>query len=65
VMTLLGLLTGIVQAYIFFILATVYIAAATRAQNSAPTANTESNSETNADLDRLESGSEQKQAKDG
>lgn len=32
VMTLLGLLTGIVQAYIFFILATVYIAAATRLQ---------------------------------
>lgn len=32
VMTLLGLLTGIVQAYIFFILATVYIAAATRIQ---------------------------------
>jgi len=32
VMTLLGLLTGIVQAYIFFILATVYIAAATRTQ---------------------------------
>ena len=30
VMTLLGLLTGIVQAYIFFILATVYIAAATQ-----------------------------------
>ncbi|MEW6982206.1 F0F1 ATP synthase subunit A [Colwelliaceae bacterium 6471] len=30
VMTVLGLLTGIVQAYIFFILATVYIAAATR-----------------------------------
>jgi F-type H+-transporting ATPase subunit a len=29
-MTLLGLLTGIVQAYIFSILATVYIAAATR-----------------------------------
>lgn len=29
VMTLLGLLTGIVQAYIFFILAAVYIAAAT------------------------------------
>jgi F-type H+-transporting ATPase subunit a len=37
VMTLLGLLTGIVQAYIFFILATVYIAAATRTQESAPT----------------------------
>ena len=29
-MTLLGLLTGMVQAYIFFILATVYIAAAMR-----------------------------------
>jgi len=29
-MTALGLLTGLVQAYIFFILATVYIAAATR-----------------------------------
>ncbi|MEI8631778.1 F0F1 ATP synthase subunit A [Vibrio sp. PP-XX7] len=34
VMTLLGLLTGIVQAYIFFILATVYIAAATRGQKT-------------------------------
>ncbi|MFZ0915455.1 MAG: F0F1 ATP synthase subunit A [Candidatus Udaeobacter sp.] len=32
VMTTLGLLTGMVQAYIFFILATVYIAAATRAR---------------------------------
>ncbi|MGL1833622.1 F0F1 ATP synthase subunit A [Rhodocyclaceae bacterium SMB388] len=31
VMSLLGLLTGMVQAYIFTILATVYIAAATRA----------------------------------
>jgi F-type H+-transporting ATPase subunit a len=31
VMTALGLLTGMVQAYIFFILATVYTAAATRA----------------------------------
>jgi hypothetical protein len=29
-MTVLGLLTGMVQAYIFSILATVYIAAATR-----------------------------------
>ena len=29
-MTLLGLLTGIVQAYIFSVLATVYVAAATR-----------------------------------
>ena len=32
VMTVLGLLTGMVQAYIFSILAAVYIAAATRAQ---------------------------------
>lgn len=31
VMTVLGLLTGMVQAYIFFILATVYIVAATQA----------------------------------
>lgn len=40
VMTLLGLLTGMVQAYIFSILATVYIAAATqiRQVNPAPEA---------------------------
>ena len=39
VMTLLGLLTGMVQAYIFSILAAVYIAAATRTKNpnSTPT----------------------------
>jgi F-type H+-transporting ATPase subunit a len=36
VMTVLGLLTGMVQAYIFFILATVYIAAATRAGKPEP-----------------------------
>jgi F-type H+-transporting ATPase subunit a len=36
VMTLLGLLTGMVQAYIFFILATVYIAAATRKSKPKP-----------------------------
>ena len=36
VMTLLGLLTGMVQAYIFFVLATVYIAAATRIQKAVP-----------------------------
>lgn len=35
VMSLLGLLTGMVQAYIFTILATVYIAAATRARQEA------------------------------
>ena len=38
VMTVLGLLTGMVQAYIFFILATVYIAAATRVRNPEPEA---------------------------
>ena len=36
VMTVLGLLTGMVQAYIFSILATVYIAAATRARKTEP-----------------------------
>ena len=36
IMTLLGLLTGMVQAYIFFILATVYIAAATRTRKPKP-----------------------------
>lgn len=35
VMSLLGLLTGMVQAYIFTILATVYIAAATRAREES------------------------------
>ena len=36
VMTMLGLLTGMVQAYIFSILAAVYIAAATRVRKSKP-----------------------------
>jgi F-type H+-transporting ATPase subunit a len=36
VMTLLGLLTGMVQAYIFSILAAVYIAAATQIREPAP-----------------------------
>jgi F-type H+-transporting ATPase subunit a len=35
-MTVLGLLTGMVQAYIFSILAAVYIAAATRTQKAKP-----------------------------
>lgn len=35
-MSALGLLTGMVQAYIFSILATVYIAAATRARKTTP-----------------------------
>ncbi len=35
-MRLLGLLTGLVQAYIFAVLAMVYIASATRAQRGAP-----------------------------
>jgi F-type H+-transporting ATPase subunit a len=41
-MTALGLLTGLVQAYIFFILAAVYIAAATRSRktNKKPAAKT-------------------------
>jgi len=36
IMTALGLLTGMVQAYIFSILAAVYIAAATRAREASP-----------------------------
>jgi F-type H+-transporting ATPase subunit a len=40
VMTLLGLLTGMVQAYIFSILATVYIAAATRTRKPDPVPST-------------------------
>jgi F-type H+-transporting ATPase subunit a len=40
VMTLLGLLTGMVQAYIFFVLATVYIAAALQARPPRPDADT-------------------------
>ncbi len=36
VMTVLGLLTGMVQAYIFTILAAVYIAAATRTRDRRP-----------------------------
>ena len=36
VMTVLGLLTGMIQAYIFFILATVYIAAATSVRGAGP-----------------------------
>lgn len=39
-MTVLGLLTGMVQAYIFSILAAVYIAAATRVRKSKPLPNT-------------------------
>ncbi|MDB5325679.1 MAG: synthase subcomplex subunit [Phycisphaerales bacterium] len=38
VMTVLGLLTGVVQAYIFSILAAVYIAAATRPRATTPAA---------------------------
>ncbi|HNO74808.1 MAG TPA: F0F1 ATP synthase subunit A [Nitrosomonas mobilis] len=40
VMNALGLLTGMVQAYIFSILATVYIAAATQARQSRPSSET-------------------------
>lgn len=38
VMTLLGLLTGLVQAYIFLVLGAVYIAAAITTRNSSPSA---------------------------
>jgi F-type H+-transporting ATPase subunit a len=41
VMTVLGLLTGIVQAYIFSILAAVYIAAATHVRKPKPNPNAE------------------------
>jgi F-type H+-transporting ATPase subunit a len=41
VMTVLGLITGMVQAYIFFILATVYIVAATRIRKPTPEPDTE------------------------
>ena len=41
VMTALGLLTGMVQAYIFFILAAVYIAAATRVRQPSSAAEAE------------------------
>ena len=44
VMTALGLLTGMVQAYIFFILATVYIAAATRVRKPDTEPRSESDS---------------------
>jgi F-type H+-transporting ATPase subunit a len=40
VMTALGLLTGIVQAYIFFVLASVYIAAATSVSETKTHKNT-------------------------
>jgi F-type H+-transporting ATPase subunit a len=39
-MTSLGLLTGMVQAYIFSILAGVYIAAATRTREASPASQT-------------------------
>jgi len=41
VMTVLGLLTGMVQAYIFFVLATVYIVAATRVSSPQSALETE------------------------
>ncbi|MET3106798.1 F-type H+-transporting ATPase subunit a [Oxalobacteraceae bacterium GrIS 2.11] len=42
-MTLLGLLTGMVQAYIFSILATVYIAAAVQVRTPPPSISTDRN----------------------
>lgn len=49
IMTALGLLTGMVQAYIFTILAAVYIAAATRARKHT-------NAKTNIDKQRTANG---------
>lgn len=45
VMDMLGLLTGVIQAYIFAILATVYISSATAAQKPQSTISTESESQ--------------------
>lgn len=53
VMTLLGLLTGLVQAYIFSILAAVYIAAATQVHQSQRIANP---STVNANMNRNSHG---------
>jgi F-type H+-transporting ATPase subunit a len=47
VMTLLGLLTGMVQAYIFFILAAVYVAAATQVRKLEPKPQPEPKAEPN------------------
>ncbi len=48
VMTVLGLLTGMVQAYIFFVLATVYIAAAVGVRKPRPQADAPPESATKA-----------------
>ena len=47
IMSALGLLTGMVQAYIFSILATVYIAAATRARKPVEKSESESKDRNN------------------
>jgi F-type H+-transporting ATPase subunit a len=47
IMSALGLLTGMVQAYIFSILATVYIAAATRARKPAQESESKDRNNTN------------------
>lgn len=49
---LLGLLTGLVQAYIFAVLAMVYIASATRAQGQHPKAEAEAHDSRNAKKER-------------
>jgi F-type H+-transporting ATPase subunit a len=45
IMQILGLLTGVIQAYIFAVLAMVYIASATRAQRAEQTADLEKGKE--------------------
>jgi F-type H+-transporting ATPase subunit a len=51
IMRALGLLTGMVQAYIFSILATVYIAAATRARKPVPESENRKNNTNHKGID--------------
>ncbi len=50
IMQLLGLITGTIQAYIFAILATVYIASATSVHKITPSAHSSSQADTHTDL---------------
>ena len=63
-MSALGLLTGMVQAYIFFILATVYIAAATHTRKSTPDANAEPKPEAKDATKPKENAESKPEAKD-
>ncbi|MEO6564320.1 MAG: F0F1 ATP synthase subunit A, partial [Nitrosospira sp.] len=59
VMSALGLLTGMVQAYIFSILATVYIAAATSHHENHPNANHRANGSDEPAMEKPKTGNEQ------